>query len=287
MNDQDATTGAPSVPPEDTTAAGRAVPDWREQFGLRRFGAAKQAYLAATYLAQGRLPEDAAGDDDSTRAALSALADVEELLRERRYVKAVERLSRLESRPSLAPWHALEADLGALRDAGAAIEQREPEKALAHLDSVHEDWFMAELYTLRGTAHIYLGDEAAARPLFEAAVLADPKHYRSLTNLGNLALEAGDVEGAIARYREALAVNDDFANAHHNLGVAYRRKGDVGKSVRHLRRAQRLGQRQQAATARESLSRATGGRGVNVMKWVMWAAIGAVALWLLRSQGVI
>lgn len=285
MTDPDAGRGADLGGGGGATAA--AVADWRELLELRRFGAAKQAYLVATYAATGRLTEPAEADDDAVRAALTALADVEDLLRERRYAKAGERLAKLEHKPPLAPWHDLIADVEVLAAAGEAIDKREPEQALAELDRLGETWFAAEASTLRGTAHAYLGDGATAKACFEAAVAVDPRHYRALTNLGNVALEEGDVDGAIARYQEALAVNEEFPNAHHNLGVAYRRKGDVGRSVKHLRRAQRLAYRQDVAEARESLMRSGGQRTASVVKWVVWAAIGAAVWWVLRSQGVL
>lgn len=287
MTDQDAGPGAQMVPPQDDASQQAALADWRELLELRRFNAAKQAYLVATYAASGRMVTEAEADDDAVRAALTALADVEDLLRERRYEKAGERLARLQHKPPLAPWHDLQADLEALAAVGKALDKRDPEQALADLERLADTWFVAEASTLRGTAHAYLGDDAAARASFEAALAVDPKHYRALTNLGNVVLEEGDVDQAIARYQEALAVNEEFPNAHHNLGVAYRRKGDVGRSVKHLRRAQRLAYRQDAAEARESLMRSGGQRTASVVKWVVWAAIGAAVWWVLRSQGVL
>ena len=82
-------------------------------------------------------------------------------------------------------------------------------------------------------------------------------------------------------------MTDEFSNAHHNLGVAYRRKGDLGKSVRHLRRAQRLAYKQDAAEARESFMKGGGARFGGMLKWVLWIAVGAAVWWVLRSQGVI
>jgi tetratricopeptide (TPR) repeat protein len=284
MTDQDAT-GAHMVPQVGAPKAELA--DWRELLELRRFNAAKQAYLVAAYAATGRIVTEAEGDDDAVRSALTALADVEDLLRERRYAKAGERLERLEHKPPLAPWHDLLADLAVLAEVGKALDKRDPDQALTELERLTSTWFAAEASTLRGTAQAYLGESAAAKASFEAAVAFDPKHYRALTNLGNVALEEGDVDGAIERYQAALAVNEEFSNAHHNLGVAYRRKGEVGKSVKHLRRAQRLAYKQDAADARESFMKGSGKRFGGALRWVLWVAIGAAVWWVLRSQGVI
>ncbi len=46
-------------------------------------------------------------------------------------------------------------------------------------------------------------------------------------NLGYLREQAGDVEGAIASYREAIGLAPRFALAHFNLGVAERRRGNL------------------------------------------------------------
>lgn len=299
MADRDATTGAYGTPgdgnPADappplpgTSPAVAGLPDWRDLLELRRFNDAKKAYLVAKYAASGVAALEPGPTDDLTRAALTALADVEDLLRERRYKKAIERLSRLENRPTLAPWHALEADLETLLKVGTALDRRDAEEALTRLEPLAATWFKAEALTLQGTAQIYLGEIATAQASFLDAIEIDPDHYRALTNLGNLALEEGDVDEAIARYQRAIEINDEFANAHHNLGVALRRKGHVAKSVRELRRAQRLAYRQDAAQARESF---TGGlkaqRARPVLKWVLWVAVGAVVWWVLRSQGVL
>ena len=301
MADNDAQTGASGSPAQDE--AGRAdgvelspeqaatqgdLPDWRDMLEARRFNAAKKAYLVAKYAASGLPPLERGADDDATHSALTALADVEDLLRERRYKKALERLNRLEGRPTIAPWHALEADLSTLADVGSALDRRDGEEALTQLGPLAATWFRAEALTLQGTAQIYVGDPEAARASFEDAVAVDPEHYRALTNLGNIALEDGEVDEAIEFYGRALKINDEFANAHHNMGVALRRKGHVAKSVRQLRRAQRLAYRQDAAAARESFTGGMKGRRAgSVLKWVLWVAIGAAVWWVLRSQGII
>lgn len=84
------------------------------------------------------------------------------------------------------------------------------------------------------------GESDRARAHFEAALVTDPRHYRAITNLGNLDLEAGEVMVAEKRYREALSINADYATAHNNLAAALRRQGKRSESVAALKRAQRL-----------------------------------------------
>ena len=92
----------------------------------------------------------------------------------------------------------------------------------------------------RGVALAAMGRAPEARDDFEAALVCVPRFAPSVTNLGNLLMEAGDVEGAVALYRSAIAADDDYPVAHFNLGVALKRAGNVDEGVREMRKAQRL-----------------------------------------------
>ncbi|BDP41583.1 hypothetical protein DAETH_15520 [Deinococcus aetherius] len=111
----------------------------------------------------------------------------------------------------------------------------------------------AEALNALGVLHALREEPGEARACFEEAQAADPGHYRALTNLGNLDLEAGRAAQAEARYREVLRLNPDFDGAHHNLGVALRRQGRVHESVGSIRRAQRLGVRRSQEDTREEM----------------------------------
>jgi tetratricopeptide (TPR) repeat protein len=92
----------------------------------------------------------------------------------------------------------------------------------------------------RGVALAAMGRLPEAREDFEAALVCVPRFAPSITNLGNLLMEAGDVDGAVALYRSAIAADDDYPVAHFNLGVALKRAGKVDEGVREMRKAQRL-----------------------------------------------
>lgn len=81
------------------------------------------------------------------------------------------------------------------------------------------------------------GERELARAELERALALDPRCVNAIVNLGNLALEAGDVQSAVERFEAALRIDPDFADAHHNLGVAYKRLGRQRDAVRALRRA--------------------------------------------------
>jgi len=251
-----------------------ASADWRVELSAGRFGSAHRAFL----LSGGRDPE--------LQAALAGLSDVQALVRQKGWRRAVRRLGQIEARPAVVPWSQLEADLDRLQRAGEALDRRRPEEAVAELDAIESDVFLAEAETQRGTALIYDDRTEEAAACFQRALEADPRHYRALTNLGNVALEQGRVDDAIAAYQRALELNDAFANAHHNLAVAYRRKGELGRSVRSLRRAQRLMQRRDADDARDRLGSLSAGRGGRLLRWVLTIAAVLLLYVLLKSRGV-
>jgi tetratricopeptide (TPR) repeat protein len=80
-----------------------------------------------------------------------------------------------------------------------------------------------------------------ARTAFEAALRLDPSYLEALDGLG-FALEAlGDDAGAVAKYQEAIRLNEarggKFAAAHVSLSAYYNRSGDPGKAIDYARKA--------------------------------------------------
>lgn len=129
----------------------------------------------------------------------------------------------------------------ALRD----MAHRRYEEALTRLDELLADAQLppaerAAASNKRGVALVELRRTDEARAAFEQALQVVPKFAPALVNIGNLHLEAGEMEEAIRLYESAVLSDDDYALAHHNLGVAYKRLGRTGDAVRELRRAHRL-----------------------------------------------
>ena len=79
-----------------------------------------------------------------------------------------------------------------------------------------------------------------------AALLADERCAPALVNIGNLLLEDGHVLDAVDHYESALRIDDGYAPAHGNLGVAFRRLGRGVESIRALKRAARLSMRRRS-----------------------------------------
>jgi tetratricopeptide (TPR) repeat protein len=252
---------------------------WTEQLARGRFDLAAQAY---------RFSE---AQDSLLRDNLEALADAQAASRDKAWRAVLRALERPEARHEALPWEGIDHDVALLHAASGALDAREPDEARAHLARFSGTAFPAEAATLEGTLAVLDGDEARARERFEAAIELDPNHFRAVTNVGNLLLEEGDVDGAIACYERAIRLNDGFANAHHNLGVAYRRKGEIAKSVRSLRKAQREGQRREAEDAKTRLGRGgrrnqgAAGGGSRTMRWIVIVAVALLAYWLLVGRG--
>jgi tetratricopeptide (TPR) repeat protein len=95
----------------------------------------------------------------------------------------------------------------------------------------------------RALVAIARGDRAAAQAAVDAALAAYAACVPAIVNAGNLLLEAGDLEGAIARFETAINLDPDYPEAHHNLGVAFKRAGRRSDAVRELRRATGLERR--------------------------------------------
>src|SRR5262245_58375979 len=103
-----------------------------------------------------------------------------------------------------------------------------------------------------------------ARKALETAVRLDPKYLEALDALG-FALEAlGDDAGAVARYQQAIALNEErqgrFVGAHVSLSAFHNRTGDADKALEYARQALSLDPKADAAwfqqaKAQESLGR--------------------------------
>jgi tetratricopeptide (TPR) repeat protein len=66
---------------------------------------------------------------------------------------------------------------------------------------------------------------------YRAARVTRPGNLAVLNNLGNALKDKGDVDGAIAAYKEAITHDPTFAPAHYNLGVALHVTGDPDGAI--------------------------------------------------------
>lgn len=149
-----------------------------------------------------------------------------------------------------------------LEMARAALERDDVGEAQSRLSAAleiaSEHW---EIYHLSGILQAKARAWEAAIAYFKKAHELHPTHPAPLTNLGNVCTEREQYEEAIAWYERALHADPDYANAHHNLAVAFRRVGRLAESVRHLKKAQRL----ELTVQRPQRTRSRAGSGRHAM----------------------
>jgi tetratricopeptide (TPR) repeat protein len=153
---------------------------------------------------------------------------------------AVSFFARLFRIAPVAPVGPLERGARALRAGALADAERCFEEALA---AAATDRDRALAHNKRALVALARGDRPAAGAALEQALRTYPACVPAIVNAGNLLLEDGDIGGAIARFAAAITLDPDYPEAHHNLGVAYRRAGRRSDAVRELRRATGLARR--------------------------------------------
>jgi Flp pilus assembly protein TadD len=78
------------------------------------------------------------------------------------------------------------------------------------------------------------GDYAAAIPLLQKSIAADPTNADAHNYLGFSHRKLGDIETALAQYRMALELNPKHRGANEYLGELYLELGQLDKAKEHL-----------------------------------------------------
>ncbi len=78
---------------------------------------------------------------------------------------------------------------------------------------------------------------ADAQTLYQQTLEKNPNSWMAHNNLGNLLLQKGEVEPALAEFRAALAIRPNYAEAHNNLGNTLLQQGHIDEALPHLQRA--------------------------------------------------
>lgn len=78
-----------------------------------------------------------------------------------------------------------------------------------------------------------------ARAHFQAALAINPDNAPTIVNLGNLSLEQGEYQEAIAYYEKALSIDSKYHLAYYNLGVAYKKIGNYDEYFKNLKEYKR------------------------------------------------
>jgi tetratricopeptide (TPR) repeat protein len=126
----------------------------------------------------------------------------------------------------------------------AALDRQHFDEALDHfsaaLAAAQTERERGGVHNKRALAFLQRGDRSAAVAALAQALEADDRCVPAIVNVGNLLLEDGIIDDAIAHYEAALRIDDTYAAAHLNAGIAYRRLGRRADAVRAFRRAHRL-----------------------------------------------
>ena len=85
------------------------------------------------------------------------------------------------------------------------------------------------------------GQPQSALPYFDYALRFSGKDISTAILYGIHRFRMGDYSKAVARFRQALALNPQSAEAHYNLGLTHLQLKEFGKARRHAHKAYELG----------------------------------------------
>jgi len=85
-------------------------------------------------------------------------------------------------------------------------------------------------------AKMYIGQEA----LWTYTIEHNPEAWPAYNNLGNTLSDAGRLQEAMERYKQALILNPEYSEAHANLGIIYARTGRLSEGIKESEEALRI-----------------------------------------------
>lgn len=95
-----------------------------------------------------------------------------------------------------------------------------------------------DLYLFLGISSLRLRDAQAAELYIRQALTLAPNHPEARTLLGWIDLEVRkDYASAVEEYAKVVQLKPDLPEAYNNLGVAFKKKGDLEKAVANFDRA--------------------------------------------------
>ena len=110
----------------------------------------------------------------------------------------------------------------------------EKQRAIALYEEILElDPDFAAAYINLGTINFHLRQYNRAEELYRRATEADRAYVLAYFDLGNVLDELQRLDESIAAYRRAITLAPGYADAHYNLALAYERKGQRRRSLRH------------------------------------------------------
>jgi DNA-binding winged helix-turn-helix (wHTH) protein/TolB-like protein/Flp pilus assembly protein TadD len=230
--------------------------------------AAYEAYLKGAYYFSRRTSPDFARAESAFRTALAidphyaaAWAGLGDALgfQDKLAEAAVANEQALEIDDASVEAHSNVALGGLLNHYDFALARREFERALA-LDPTNPQTHHWYAYYF-----VAIGDFNRALAEMETARRDDPSSLIIQTDIGNILFRARKYDAAIAQLQRVIKTDGTFAQAHHDLALAYEMVGRGDDAIREMRRAGELNDhfirsallaQIYAATGRESDARA-------------------------------
>ena len=96
---------------------------------------------------------------------------------------------------------------------------------------------IAEAHSNLGNALQDKGQLDEAIAAYRQAIALKPNYPEAYSNLGNALRDKGQLDEAIAAYRQAIALKPDYPEAHSNLGNALKDKGQLDEAIAAYRQA--------------------------------------------------
>jgi tetratricopeptide (TPR) repeat protein len=110
-----------------------------------------------------------------------------------------------------------------------------------------------------GAALVSRGNVDDAIAHYREAVQINPEYAEAHNNLGAALAGRGQVDEAIAHYRRTLEIKPDFAKSHFNFGIALAGRGQIDEAIAHYQKALEI--RPDYEKAHNNLGAALAGRG--------------------------
>lgn len=123
-----------------------------------------------------------------------------------------------------------------LEERGETLEEaKELYRAILKLQPAH-----APAAINLGTIFYNERDFLAAETFYRQATIADPEYALAFFDLGNVLDELQRLPEAISAYERALELVPSYADVHYNLALAYERRGESRRALRHWTEYARL-----------------------------------------------
>jgi tetratricopeptide (TPR) repeat protein len=115
-----------------------------------------------------------------------------------------------------------------------AEEAGEKYRAIGLYEEILEiDPEYAAAYINLGTINFHLRQYERAEQLYRRATEVDSSYVLAFFDLGNVLDELQQPDESITAYLQAVSLSPRYADAHYNLALAYERKGERRKALRH------------------------------------------------------